>query len=284
MVNSAGLMGITAGPLNTLHRHDPQSGVGLWTLQLDSPAVAVHLADGTSLKLHGLAATSENASTVVVGTLHGSMYALPVAADWLQSSLPAVPVTEILEDQLPEEAAAVGAGSESSSELHVSRGAHSQSAGAHENARSSALQNSQHQLYSKFAALDALGRQSDHTKLPSDLPARNLEHPSGADRQSAGKERQARKAGSDSTALMQLPVRSGEGPEAHWQCPVSLHSVVTGTSTQSFLPNLTDPSMEQGGAAEAAGASTWAGTILPFHRSFDPSCVFIIISKLALDL
>ncbi len=262
MVNSAGLMGITAGPLNTLHRHDPQSGVGLWTLQLDSPAVAVHLADGTSLKLHGLAATSENASTVVVGTLHGSMYALPVAADWLQSSLPAVPVTEILEDQLPEEAAAVGAGSESSSELHVSRGAHSQSAGANQSAGSSALLDSQHQLYRKPSAPDASARTSDHTKLPSDFHARNLDQPSGADRQSAGKERQARKAGSDSTALMQLPVRSAEGPEAHWQCPVSLHSVVTGTSAQSFLPNLTDPSMDQGGAAEAAGASTWAGTAL----------------------
>ncbi len=255
-------MGIAAGPLNTLHRHDPQSGVGLWTLQLDSPAVAVHLADGTSLKLHGAAATSDNASTVVVGTLHGSMYALPVVADWLQSALPAVPVTEIIEDEFPEEAAAVAAGSESSSELHVGRGIHSQSAGAHQSAGSSALLNSQHQLYRKSAAPDALASTSDHTKLPLDLHARNLDQPSGAVRQSAGRERQARKADSDSTALMQLPVRSGEGPEAHWQCPVSLHSVVTSTSAQSFLPNLTDPSMEQGGVAETAGASTWAGTAL----------------------
>ena len=273
-------MGITAGPLNTLHRHDPQSGVGLWTLQLDSPAVAVHLADGTSLKLHGAAATSDNASTVVVGTLHGSMYALPVAADWLQSSLPAVPVTELIEYRLPEEAAAAAAGSESSSELDVSRGANSRAAGAHQHATSSLLMNSQHQLYRKSAAPDALARTSAHTKLPSDCHARNLDQPSGADRQSAGKERQARKASSDSTALMQLPVRSGEGPEAHWQGPVSVHSVVTTTSAQSFLPNLTDPSMDQGGAAEAAGASTWAGTAcLP-----QIYCTFIIILKLVLAL
>ena len=271
MVNGVGLRGITAGPLNTLQRHDPQSGVGLWTLQLDSPAVAVHLADGTSLELHGAAATSGNASTVVVGTLHGSMYALPVAADWLQSSLPAVPVTELIES--PGEAAA---GSESSSELHVSRGTHSQSAGTHQRAESSAMLNIQHQLDRRSAATDASGRRLDHTNFPSDFHARNMNRPSGADRQSAGKERQARKAGSDSTALMQLPVRSGEGPEANWQCPVSLHSVVTSTSAQSFLPNLTDPSMEQGGAAEAAGTSTWAGTALFSSYMF---CAFMIIKQ-----
>ncbi|DBA76306.1 TPA: bifunctional endoribonuclease/protein kinase ire1 [Trebouxia sp. C0004] len=278
---TAGLMGITAGPLNTLHRRDPQSGVGLWTLQLDSPAVAVHLADGTSLKLHGSTATSDNASTVVVGTLHGSMYALPVAADWLQSLLPAVPVTEIIEYQLPEEAAAAAAGSESSSELLVSRGAHSQSAGSHQHARSSALLNSQHQLFIKSAAPDASARTPDHTKLPSEVHARNLDQPSGAVRQPAGKERQAQKAGSDSTALMHLPVRSGEGPEAHWQCPVSLHSVVTGTSAQSFLPNLTDPSMEQGGAAEAAAASTWAGLTASNHMWAAAAIVIVVLIAMA---
>lgn len=259
-------MGITAGPLNTLHRHDPQSGVGLWTLQLNSPAVAVHLADGTSLKLHGAAATSDNASTVVVGTLHGSVYALPVAADWLQSSLPAVPVTELIE--YPGEAAAAAAGSESSSELHVRRGVHSQPAGAHHSAGSSTLLNSQHQLYRKPAAPDVSGRTSDHPNFLSDIHARNMDQPSGADKQSAGRERQARKASPDSTALMSLPVRSDEGPEAHWQCPVSLHSVVTGTSAQSFLPNLTDPSTQQGGAAEAAEAATWTGTALFLAQAF----------------
>ena len=274
MVNGVGLRGITAGPLNTLQRHDPQSGVGLWTLQLDSPAVAVHLADGTSLKLHGAAATSGNASTVVVGTLHGSMYALPVAADWLQSLLPAVPVTELIES--PGEAAAAAAGRESSSELHVSRGTHSQSAGTHQRAESSALLNMQHQLDRRSAATDASARKSDHTKFPSDFHARNMDRLSGADRQSAGKERQARKAGSDSTALMQLPVRSGEGPEANWQCPVSLHTVVTSTSAQSFLPNLTDPTMEQGGAAEGAGTSTWAGTALFCSYMF---CAVMIIKQ-----
>ncbi len=274
-------MGITAGPLNTLHRHDPQSGVGLWTLQLDSPAVAVHLADGTSLKLHGAAATSDNASTVVVGTLHGSMYALPVAADWLQSLLPPAPVTELVEYELPEEAAVAAAGGESSSELHVSRGSQSQSAGAHEHARSSPLLNSQHQPYRKCAAPDASGRKLDHTNFLSDFHARNLDHPSGAVGQIAGKERHARKAGSDSTALMQLPVGSGEGPEAYRQCPVSLHNVVTSTLAQSFLPNLTDPSMEQGGLAEAVGASTWAGTAL-FCSQFLRA--FMIFSRLTLAL
>ena len=88
---AAGLLGITAGPLNTLHRRDPQSGVGLWTLQLDSPAVALHWGHGAGLKLHGSAPASQNASTVVVGTLHGTMYVLPLAANWLPSGLPHAP-------------------------------------------------------------------------------------------------------------------------------------------------------------------------------------------------
>lgn len=73
--------------MHTLQRRDPLSGVGLWTLQLDSPPVAVHLADGSNINLYAQDGNS-NESMIVVGMLKDSMYALPVSADWLQRGLP----------------------------------------------------------------------------------------------------------------------------------------------------------------------------------------------------
>lgn len=258
----AGLLGITAGPLNTLRRQDPQSGVGLWTLQLDSPAVAVHLADGTSLKLHGAAATSGNTSTVVVGTLHGSMYALPVATDWLQSALPAVPVTETITHQSP--GAASAAGDESSNEGHLSRSMYTLPAQPHPQSRA----NNQHHEDRHSSRFDAVGGQKGETKVPSDLHNGRLNQANAVDRQPAGKQRQARKAASDSKALVQVPVRPAAGPEAHWQCPVSLHSVVTTTAPQSFLPNLTELSGGAEEVAQAAEETTWAGKNLEAYGMF----------------
>lgn len=246
-------MGITAGPLNLLRRHDPHSGVGLWTLQLDSPAVAVHLADGTSLKLHGASATAENASSVVVGTLHGSMYALPVAADWLQSGLP---------PQRP--------GHSSDSEAQIAPDAEST---AHPSLQDTQLDPSFGQLItmsSRYAQRDRHAQQAQHAQRAQhgqgeqhkqqaqhaqqaeeahsgmDISAAEKAAGLGKGSQQAKSEgpRKPRHSAVPSTALMQLPLEPSTGPEALWQCPVSLHSVVTTTAPQSFLPNLTDISSQ----------------------------------------
>ena len=215
-------MGITAGPLNTLRRHDPQSGVGLWTLQLDSPAVAVHLADGTSLKLHGAGATAENASSVVVGTLHGSMYALPVAADWLQSGLPpqSLGQSPSPEAQSASDAESAAHPSVQDSQLDASAGQlitmHSQRAQQAKQAKKAESQEG-HSVTQRAAGFGERSQQA--------CP----EGPKGLGQKAA-----------PSTALMQLPTEPNDAPEALWQCPISLHSVVTTTAPQSFLPNLTD--------------------------------------------
>lgn len=91
---SADLVGISAGPFNTLQRRHPKSGVGLWTLSLEAPPVAVHLADGSSLNLYADNPLDSNNSMVVVGFLQDSLYALPVPADWLRSSLPDGPMQD----------------------------------------------------------------------------------------------------------------------------------------------------------------------------------------------
>ena len=227
----ADLMGITAGPLNTLRRHDPQSGVGLWTLQLDSPAVAVHLADGTSLKLHGLGATAENASTVVVGTLHGNMYALPVPADWLQSGLP----PQSLDQSYYSE-------SESASGAEVA--AHPSVQDSKPDASSGQLisMDKQHAQCAQRAQQAQGAQQAEEVKPHLGPPDAQM---------AACLEERSRKAFSErrkkpgqsrvpSTALMQLPKEPSDRAAALWQCPASLHSVVTTTAPQSFLPNLTD--------------------------------------------
>lgn len=261
----AGLLGITAGPLNTLRRQDPQSGVGLWTLQLDSPAVAVHLADGTSLKLHGAAATSGNTSTVVVGTLQGSMYALPVAADWMQSALPAVPVTETIRHQSP---GAASAASDESIEKHLSRSMYTSPAQPHPLDRASPQLDGQHYEDVQVSGFDMVGKQIGETRVTSDLRNGRVNQASAVDRQPTGKQRQAQKAASDSKALVQVPVRPATGPEAHWQCPVSLHSVATTSAPQSFLPNLTDLSTGAEEVAQAVDETTWAGKSLESFGMF----------------
>lgn len=218
-------MGITAGPLNTLRRHDPQSGVGLWTLQLDSPAVAVHLADGTSLKLHGAGATAENASSVVVGTLHGSMYALPVAADWLQSGLPthSLGQSPSPEAQTASDAESAARPSVQDSQLGASSGQLITTHG----------QRAQHAQQAKQAKKAESQEGHSATQRATGFGERSLQAaPEGL--KGPGQE------AAPSTALMQLPMEPNDGPEALWQCPVSLHSVVTTTAPQSFLPNLTD--------------------------------------------
>lgn len=228
-------MGITAGPLNTLRRHDPQSGVGLWTLQLDSPAMAVHLADGTSLKLHGAAATAENASSVVVDTMQGSMYALPVAADWLQSSLPLAPAAvQLLEHgPNPEVASALNAesapfplkqGSQSDAspgKLNTVGSRHAQQAQQPQHAQQAAALEPEHGVGAS-AAQRTTGLEGRSQSTIPDSHSRPFQN------------------AASSTALMQLPTRPAAGSEALWQCPVSLHSVVASTAPQSFLPNLTE--------------------------------------------
>ena len=218
-------MGITAGPLNTLRRHDPQSGVGLWTLQLDSPAVAVHLADGTSLKLHGASTTAENASSVVVGTLHGSMYALPVAADWLQSGLPPQSLGHSSHSE-----AQTASGTESAAHPSVHNSQLDASAGHLTTMGSQRAQRAQH------------AKQAEEAKAHVGLSAAQKAAGPGERSQKASPERPTRggQSAASSTALMQLPMEPSDGPEALWQCPVSLHSVVTTTASQSFLPHLTD--------------------------------------------
>lgn len=240
-------MGITAGPLNTLRRHDPHSGVGLWTLQLDSPAVAVHLADGTSLKLHGASATAENASSVVVGTLHGSMYALPVAADWLQSGLPPQRSghSSASEAQMAPHAESaahpslqdtqLGPGSDqliTMNSQHAQRNQHAQQ--AQHGQREQSKQQAQH------------AQQAEEAHSGMDISAAEKAAGLGKGSQQAKSEgpRKPRQSAAPSTALMQLPLEPSTGPEALWQCPVSLHSVVTTTAPQSFLPNLTDVSSQ----------------------------------------
>lgn len=225
----ADLMGITAGPLNTLRRHDPQSGVGLWTLQLDSPAVAVHLADGTSLKLHGGSDTAENASSVVVGTLHGSMYALPVAADWLQSGLPPQrPGSSYSEAQIASDAESADPSSgrlitmNSQHAQHAPRAQHAQHEQQGQRVQQVEEAHSRMGISAERAA--GLGERSQQAK--SDGPNK------------------PRQKAAPSTALMQLPLEPSNEPEALWQCPVSLHSVVVTTAPQSFLPNLTDVSSQ----------------------------------------
>ena len=239
------LVGITAGPLNTLHRHDRRSGVGLWTLQLDSPAVAVHLADGTSLKLHGSAVTADNTSSVVVGILHSSMYALPVAADWLQSGLPAASnVSAAIHFEPEPENTITG----SDTLPHAVRGPQQPATlGPQDHRGTEPAQHAQHDFESS----------SENSRAAE---------ANGAIKAAAGPEGKGRKADTErlkgqgerpgpeaSTALMQLPQKAG------WASPVSLHSVVTNNAPQSFLPNLTDA--KHGGEAgqQPTQATQWTG-------------------------
>ena len=213
-------MGITAGPLNTLRRHDPQSGVGLWTLQLDSPAVAVHLADGTSRKLHGASDSAENASSVVVGTLHGSMYALPIAADWLQSGLPH---QSLMQRSYSEALTAIRAES-----------------AARPFAQDSQIDASSSQLITMHSQRAQPAQQAEEAEPHVALSAAQRAAGFGERSPQAipeGSKGPGQKA-APSTALMHLPIEPSDGPQALWQCPVSLHSVVTTTAPQSFLPNV----------------------------------------------
>ena len=263
----ADLVGITAGPLNTLHRHDPQSGVGLWTLQLESPAVSVHLADGTSLKLHSSdSATADNASSVVVGTLHGSMYALPVAADWLQSSLPAPQTTRpVLEHS--SEVMHEMANSEPGTQGHTEGlwpHALPEKRSTEGNLQDLQPPNPQQPVQAQHA-LQA--RHHDNRALqPSPKILTELKGTS----QKATPERlkgQGQKAApGSSTALVQLPAQSVDGQEEDWQSPISLHSVVTSTAPQSFLPNLTDASSEAEEQAQMAPATCWIGELAKLLR------------------
>lgn len=235
-------MGITAGPLNTLRRHDPQSGVGLWTLQLDSPAVAVHLADGTSLKLHGASATAENASSVVVGTLRGSMYALPVAADWLQSGLPPQHPGQSFDSEPQIASIAEAAAHPSLQDTQLDP-----SSGRLITINSQDAQRNQHAQRGQYKQHAHHARQAEEAQSSMGICAESAAG-LGERSQQAKSEgpRKSRQSAAPSTALMQLPQEPSNGPEALWQCPVSLHSVVTTTAPQSFLPNLTDVSSQGG--------------------------------------
>lgn len=182
--------------------------------------MAVHLADGTSLKLHGAGATAENASSVVVGTLHGSMYALPVAADWLHSGLPPQSLGQ-------------SSHSEAQTAIDADSAAHPSVQDSQVDATSSQLipTHSQH------------AQRSEEVEPRVGLSAAQRAAGLGERSQTASPERPTRPTGQSaaiSTALMQLPMEASDGPEALWQCPVSLHNVVTTTAPQSFLPNLTD--------------------------------------------
>ena len=251
------MLGITAGPLNTLHRHDPQSGVGLWTLQLDSPAVAVHLADGTSINLHGSETTAGNGSSVVVGSLHGSMYALPVPADWLQSTLPiaASPAAPLMTQD------------ESYGYSHSGQSV-PRLAKAPFNAENERLDQNQEQHFvqERLAVTrngDAVS-QIGSSATPTEEAASLIDQADSVSTVSVqkagsleGKHKSTARVGPQSTALM--PVQPSVESGALWQCPVSLHSVVPSTAPQSFLPNLTDAGSEVEATSDAAEQSFWPG-------------------------
>ena len=323
----ADLLGITAGPLNTLHRHDPQSGVGLWTLQLDSPAVAVHLADGTSLKLHGEQASTGNASSVVVGSLHGSMYALPVPANWLQSTLPAAaadaeaPALDDLQSAADPHDLQADLGplkapyfDEFSNQAHQARsmqGGRSRQSGQgtervylhsqkqlakhQQRGQSQPRQQASTRLGNLEKPIDGSKRSSDvsstsskqhtspnhiqgyddhmshHPVLPSDGIGRTVgqQHVKSCegDVDRIGNSKRATapdRTGQHSTALM--PVQPAAGPGALLQCPVSMHSVVTSTAPQTFLPNLTGASSESEQILDEQQPNSWLGTSSTLSR------------------
>ena len=238
-------MGITAGPLNTLHRHDPQSGVGLWTLQLDSPAVAVHLADGTSLQLHGSGNTADDTSSVVVGTLHGSMYALPVAADWLQSGLPVASTAPQALDYQPASGNTVtGSGTQS----HVMKSPQQPvRSGPQDSAGPESAQHAQHEF--QLLIHDNKAAEANGAIKPATGPDCK-----GRKRAIERLKRQGQTPGPGaSTALMQLPEK------AEWASPISLHSVVINAAPQSFLPNLTDAICGGDADQQPSQAAQWNG-------------------------
>lgn len=253
----AGLLGISAGPGNTLLRRDPLSGVGLWTLQLDSPPVAVHLADGSSLNLYTHDSADSNNFMVVVGMLQqDSMYALPVSADWLRQSLPG-PSTppddyvHAMPDSLalpPDESDQATRGGHASDALSVDR------------------HGGQHNRVEQVQHEPAVGfLHSQDTALPSitDQQETNPTVSSSSHSSKSQTQRQSRRpAGiqTSSHALVAVPSMEFEDDSCAWQSPVSIHSVAPSSLPQTFLPSLSEATADVQATLETrTDSSEWIG-------------------------
>lgn len=224
MCPCVGLLGISAGPVNTLHRRHPLSGIGLWTLQLESPPVAVHLADGSNLNLYAQDSGS-NESMVIVGILKDSMYALPVSADWLQRSLPR-PVTDsqtyaIQHSLAPHQEADTDVAERNLQGMHVSKG-HSSN-----KPDSAQLSTAQHR------------RRQGEVRISNSHSDMKFSH-----------------------ALVAVPSMEADDDSCEWQNPVSIHSVLPSTLPQNFLPQMTEAAeeVEETNSAQPYG-NWWAGKI-----------------------
>ena len=220
----------------------------------------MHLADGTSLKLHGAEATmAQNASTVVVGTLQGSMYALPVAADWLTATLPAM-----LAPAVPASAAESSHGDDVNTGVTIPSAAPGAGLDIDNKHRQSHQQVLPDSLRRGTAQLVARVRHAEPAMMaqPADRAEVAASH-GKADHVEKTDDKQhggyAEEAGVTSKALMQIPTVPAVVQEAYWQCPVSLHSVVTSTAPQTFLPNLTQVSTEVEEITHTAAQTYWRG-------------------------
>ena len=252
----AGLLGISAGPGNTLQRRDPLSGVGLWTLQLDSPPVAVHLADGSSLNLYSQDSANSNNSMVVVGMLQDSMYALPVSAGWLRQSLPGLstPPDGDVHD-MPDSLALPF--DESDKATRVGHASDAPSVGRH---------GGQQNRVEQFQHEHAVGpMQSQDTTLPSitDQQETNPTVSSSSHSPHSQTQRHSRRpAGiqTSSHALVAVPSMRFEDDSCAWQSPVSIHSVMPSSLPQTFLPSVSEATADvQATLHTRTDSSEWIG-------------------------
>lgn len=232
--------------MNTLQRHHPVSGVGLWSLQLDSPPVAVHLADGSSINLYAREASDSTDSMVVVGMLRDSMYALPVSADWLQRSLP-----QLKSDAAADESLGLQHHLQLASEPHTHGHAGTIDASSHQSPGGSADScSSQSRGNNGKQTRDFAARSGcDGDVVQSATPDAQRVSPQPILGQPVARRHHSKDpAGSSkvSHALVPLPgMRSmpsmdSEDSMCAWQSPVSIHSVVPSSLPQTFLPVMSE--------------------------------------------
>ena len=248
---AAGLLGISAGPMNMLQRRHPISGVGLWTLQLDSPPVAVHLADGSSVNLYALEASDSTDTMVVVSMLRDSMYALPVSADWLQSSLP-----HLESDGIDDDSLGLQHPLQLASEPHTHKDAGALHAGSHQSAGGCSVEScdSQSRGNKEKQKRDCAARSDcGGDAVMSAIPDTQRGTPRTTSGQPVERLRQSKDLSGfldDSHALVTMPsVHSMPSMDADdsictWQSPVSIHSVVPSSLPQTFLPVMSEASLD----------------------------------------
>lgn len=239
---AAGLLGISAGPMNTLQRRHPISGVGLWTLQLDSPPVAVHLADGSSVNLYAQKASDSTDSMVVVGMLRDSMYALPVSADWLQRSLP-----RLESDGVDVESLRLHHHLQLASEPHMHGHGGAIDAGTHQSPGGPADScNSQSRGNNGKQKRDCAARSGgDRDVVQSAVPDAQRVSPQPILGQPVARLQHSKDPAGNSRvshalvplpSMHSMPSMGSEDSMCAWQSPVSIHSVVPSLLPQTFLP------------------------------------------------